>query len=312
MLFSTSSVALIALVSSTQAFSLAPVSTVFKRHWPSGQRGYEKRQNGTACPAVWSQISHDLTTMFLSNGVCNDDARAAIRAVFHDCFPGEGCDGSLALPEELARHDNQPMAATVTKFKALADKYDVGIADMIAFAGSHAVVTCPQGPIVTTYIGRDDASVPAPEGQLPAASVGGDDALKHFSAKGFTAQDLAALIGAHTASRQFNTDTTNVGEAQDTTPGIWDIVYYVQTLLRQAPLSFQSDINLANQNQVGPWMKKFSTDKAGWDAAFSAAMTKMELLGTDGPGAMVDCTSALPRAHVARYAKSAPINARTY
>jgi len=271
-----------------------------------------RRSNGTACPAVWTQISQDLTNLFLTDAQCNNDARAAIRAVFHDCFPGEGCDGSLALPEELARTQNQPMAATVTKLKSLADQYDVGVADMIAFAGSHAVVTCPQGPIVTTYIGREDTDVPAPDGQLPPANVTGDDALQHFSAKGFTAQDLAALIGAHTASRQFNTDPTQVGASQDTTPGIWDIVYFVQTLLKQAPFSFQSDISLSQQESVGPWMQKFSTDKAGWDAAFSAAMTKMELLGTAGPSEMIDCTSALPRAQVNRYVRSAPINGRTY
>jgi hypothetical protein len=193
------------------------------------------------------------------------------------------------------------------------------------------VVTCPQGPIVTTYIGREDTEVPAPDGQLPQATAGGDEALEHFSARGFTAQDLAALIGAHTASRQFNTDPTRIGASQDTTPGIWDIIYFVQTLLGQAPFTFQSDINLSKQDQVGPWMQKFSTDKATWDASFSVAyvtsslppllysftdrpnsMTKMELLGTAGPSAMVDCTSALPRAHVSRDAKSAPINGRTY
>jgi hypothetical protein len=293
------SVALIALASSAQAISFPSLPLLFKRQYG-------------ACPAVWSDISQDLTGMFLTDGVCNDDARAAIRAVFHDCFPGQGCDGSLALPEELARHDNQPMAATVTKLKALADEHDVGVADMIAFAGSHAVVTCPQGPIVKTYIGRNDTEIPAPDGQLPSATVGGDEALQHFSAKGFTAQDLAALIGAHTASRNLNTDPQAVGTPQDTTPGVWDIVYYVQTLLRSAPLSFQSDINLSNQDQVGPWMKQFSQDKAGWDAAFSAAMTKMALLGTPGPSAMVDCTSALPRAHASRDMKSTPINGRTY
>lgn len=39
-------------------------------------------------------------------------------------------------------------------------------------------------------------------------------------------------------------------------------------------------------------------------------MTKMELLGTAGAGNMVDCTSALPKAHASRDVKSAPINGR--
>jgi hypothetical protein len=73
--------------------------------------------------------------MFLSGGQCNDDARAAIRAVFHDCFPSGGCDGSLALPAELSRTENTPMAGTINKLSALAKQNGVGIADMIAFAG---------------------------------------------------------------------------------------------------------------------------------------------------------------------------------
>jgi hypothetical protein len=136
---------------------------------------------------------------------------------------------------------------------------------------AHAVLTCPSGPVVTTYIGRVDTGIPAPDGQLPTANVTGDDALSHFTARGFTAQDLAALIGAHTASRQFVTDPADAGAPQDSTPGIWDIIYYVQTLLQKAPFSFQSDISLSQQTSVGPYMQQFSKDKASWDAAFSPA-----------------------------------------
>jgi hypothetical protein len=56
-------------------------------------------------------------------------------------------------------------------------------------------------------------------------------------------------------------------------------------------------------------MKQFANDKSGWDAAFAPALARLELLGNDKSG-MVDCTSALPRAHQRRYAKAAPINAR--
>jgi hypothetical protein len=86
------------------------------------------------CPTVWFQISGDLTAMFLTRGQCNDDARAAIRAGFHDCFPDGGCDGSLALPDEISRPENTPMTQTVLKLAALAKTRSVGVADMIAFA----------------------------------------------------------------------------------------------------------------------------------------------------------------------------------
>ena len=43
------------------------------------------RKDGSNCPAVWTSISKELTGKFLGGGECNPYARAAIRAVFHDC-----------------------------------------------------------------------------------------------------------------------------------------------------------------------------------------------------------------------------------
>ena len=282
---------------------------------------------GGGCPAVWTQVSKDLTAIFLSGGQCTDDARAAIRAVFHDCFPDGGCDGSLALPAELSRPENTPMTSTINKLSAIAKQRGVGIADVIAFAGckfpqhilpsqhltsssAHAVVTCPGGPLTRTMIGRKDATSPAPANQLPSPTVAGDEALSHFQAKGFSATDLAALIGAHTAAKQFTTDPSKAGAPEDTTPGVWDVLYYAQTIAKTAPFTFVSDTNLVKQAQVGPVMKRFAADKLGWDAAFAPAMAKLELLGTD-QGGLVDCTSALPQAHRRRDAKAAPVNGRS-
>jgi hypothetical protein len=86
-----------------------------------------------------------------------------------------------------------------------------------------------------------------------------------------------------------------------------DVTYYAETINRKAPFTFQSDINLSNQAQVGPVMKSFQQNQAGWSAAFAPAMTKMAGLDQNPT---IDCTAALPRAHSARDAKSAPINAR--
>lgn len=92
---------------------------------------------------------------------------------------------------------------------------------LIKYSVAHAVISCPGGPTTKTYIGRTDATVPAPAGQLPAPNVSAADALSHFQAAGFTATDLAALIGAHTASKQFVVDPAKAGAAQDLTPGVW-------------------------------------------------------------------------------------------
>lgn len=51
-----------------------------------------KDGGGGGCPAIWTNISADLTTSFLgSDGQCTDMARAAIRFAFHDA-------GSNILP----------------------------------------------------------------------------------------------------------------------------------------------------------------------------------------------------------------------
>jgi hypothetical protein len=42
-----------------------------------------KRAAGDACPPVWLDVSKNLTGEFMTNGNCNDNARAAIRAAFH-------------------------------------------------------------------------------------------------------------------------------------------------------------------------------------------------------------------------------------
>jgi hypothetical protein len=84
------------------------------------------------CPAVWMKVSGELNTMFAG---CNGAARAAIRAIFHDCFPAGGCDGSIHLAAELSRPENAPMTDTVTALASLAIKYGVTVADTLAFAG---------------------------------------------------------------------------------------------------------------------------------------------------------------------------------
>jgi hypothetical protein len=168
---------------------------------------------GAKCPAVWTKISSSLTTMFLTNGQCNDDARAAIRAAFHDCGTWNkalgntaGCDGSLCLAKEYNLPQSQPLEGICTKLQTLASQNNVGVADMLMFAGSHAIVTCPGGPQVQTYVGRTDNSTANDVNLLPDVNASGDSLLALFQDKGFDAVDLAALVGAHTCSKQVSHD----------------------------------------------------------------------------------------------------------
>jgi hypothetical protein len=121
------------------------------------------------------------------------------------------------------------------------------------------------------YVGRKDSSTAAPAGQLPPVNGSGDSLLAMFKKKGFTATDLAALIGAHSTSKQFFVDQSQAGKSQDSTPGIWDVTYYGETLTGTAPFTFESDKNLAAQTEVAPVFKSFATNQTGWNAAFVPA-----------------------------------------
>jgi hypothetical protein len=99
--------------------------------------GMSGGMTGSTCPPVWNTVSDALATMFAG---CNDDARASIRAGFHDCFVGPGgCDGSLLF--ELSRPENTPMTNTVQKLATLAKKNKVSVADTISFAACKFALT---------------------------------------------------------------------------------------------------------------------------------------------------------------------------
>jgi hypothetical protein len=55
-----------------------------------------KRAANVECPAIWTEVSKNLTGEFMTDGKCNDNARAAIRAAFHVrnhlCTPFEQTD----------------------------------------------------------------------------------------------------------------------------------------------------------------------------------------------------------------------------
>lgn len=86
------------------------------------------------CPAAWTDVATDLKTSFITDGDCNDDARAAIRLAFHDCFPGT-CDGSIILSDECtARGENTQLVDICSSLGDKATQYGVGAADLIQFA----------------------------------------------------------------------------------------------------------------------------------------------------------------------------------
>ena len=76
---------------------------------------------------------------------------------------------------------------------------------------------CPGGPRVKTFIGRNDSTISAPEGGLPDVFDSASNLSNLFAKMGFGAEDLAALLGAHSTSTQKFVDPGQANKSQDST-----------------------------------------------------------------------------------------------
>lgn len=311
-------VTVLAATSTAQAFSLKEeahnAGAVSKRALGnvfstlSGLLGINKQSSAT-CPAVWSQISTQLTAQFLADGQCTDAARAAIRSSFHDCFNG-ACDGSLVLADECSNKENRGLERLCGNLKTVQANTKVGMADLIQFAAAHAVKTCPGGPTIPVKVGRKDSSTANALGVLPSGSVKGGDLVKLFgkqidshpflcmpltsclASKGFSPVDLAALIGAHTTAKQ-RVSAPDQPQELDSSVGTWDNKYFSETKSGKAPFTLPSDKSIAQHPLTMLPFNTFALSKGAWDVAFVSAMQRMSMLGVDQSG-LIDCTSALP------------------
>ncbi|GME64751.1 Fungal lignin peroxidase [Neofusicoccum parvum] len=308
MYFSKSSLFLLATSAGVQALSFSDVSSaasVLKREAADlGNSLVNLVKKQDSCPSAWTDVAAALKPMFLDGSVCSDDARAAIRLAFHDCFSG-GCDGSIILAEEYNRPANNGLQAFSQKLAPMAPQFGVGMADLIQFAGAQAIATCPLGPRISVKVGRTDSSTPSEDGQLPSSQASASTLIAGFAAKGFSSTDLVALVGAHSTAKQFFDQPDKAGQSMDSTPGTWDTKFYRETTLGTAPVSLQSDKNLASDPATIAQWTAFNAQGA-WAAAFVSAMNKMSVLGNDA-GSLTDCTSVLSAATSKRDIKAAPI-----
>ncbi|KAF2188880.1 class II peroxidase, partial [Zopfia rhizophila CBS 207.26] len=241
----------------------------------------------STCPSVWTTIASDLKSSFVADdGTCNDSARAAIRLAFHDCFPGS-CDGSIILSDECtARNENAQLVDICSTVGDKATQYNVSAADMVQMAAAIGIVSCPGGPAISFYVGRTDTNTANAESQIPSPSSNASVLISQFAAKGFSATDLVALVGAHTTAKQLT------GEAMDSTVGQWDVEFYSETVDNSAPSSLDSDRFLSNSSETSSTWQSVGASSSSFADAFVPAMEKMSLLGND-KDSLTDCSSVV-------------------
>ncbi|TLS30385.1 hypothetical protein PpBr36_03798 [Pyricularia pennisetigena] len=289
----------------------APESGESYRPGELAARGTAACAKDTCC--IWKYIADDMVPIFRgSSGRCTDLARGAIRMGFHDAggwsrTTGQlgGADGSLILaPEEIQRSDNRGLEEIVEQTKkwyADYSKYGVGMADLVQFAANVATVVCPLGPRVRTFIGRKDSSVPAPKGLLPPVDGSADFLIEMFRNKTIEPHGLAALLGAHTTSQQRFVDPSRAGDPQDSTPGVWDILYYQETLKQvsvpEKVFMFQSDVVLSQHPLIKQEFSLFAAKDLGqshWNFDYAREYIRLSLLGVYNINDLTECTKSLP------------------
>ncbi|KAI8306780.1 hypothetical protein K4K61_004140 [Colletotrichum sp. SAR11_59] len=261
----------------------------------SGSGSSGKGSSGSNTCSVWTKVNKDLNTRFMAGDY-------------------GGCDGSLILgksssagdPDELFRNENRGLQNIAKVLQDMATQYGTSVADMIVFAGNAAIFLCPGGPKVKTFVGRKDSTTNAKPGGLPDVFASASDLFALFQAKGYSAEDLAALLGAHSTSTQNFVDPSQKNASQDSTPGKWDVNYYAETYnyaSQAAPKTappgvfvFPSDEKLATDTKtdVAAKFQGFIGQQNKWASSFSGAMEKMALFGND-KRTMTDCTDSIAR-----------------
>lgn len=174
-----------------------------------------------------------------------------------------GADGSLLLSStELNRAEQAPLQPFGRFLLGKYNKYKgsgVSAADIVQFAGSIAIRSCPGGPVYKTVcllitrparksslsnrvvcqvVGRTDDSTASPEGMLPAAfgaNASYDVLTQLWADKGVDARSLAALLGAHTVSQAYTQRRFGIRPGSKSTIFVWWLLVPAHRLSNSSP-----------------------------------------------------------------------------
>jgi hypothetical protein len=252
--------------------------------WQGSSVGYTNHPS--TCPAVWKDVATDLHALFVdSAGQATDDARAAIRIPFHDCFPG-ACDGSIILADEChTRPENTQLIPICDLLGQKATQYNVSTADTIQLAAALGIAAA-LGPAITFKVGRQDSSIANLAGQIPNPNATAESIVARFAAKGFSSTELVALVGTHSAAKNL------AGVPLDTTVDDLDVKFYSETQDGTAPARINSDVALANSYITRSTWSGFAASQFSWQAVFVPAMEKLAVIGND-EATLTDCSAII-------------------
>jgi len=269
-----------------------------------------------ACPAAFQELIALLLPAFANDDFpgfqCGDNARAAMRASFHDCAAFDpvagvgGCDGSLLLTNEVndnafddGLQDYVNLTQSFLQMPQFAGK--IGAADLLQFSAAVAIRNCPDGPVVPTFIGRVDSSVESGNVLTFDGHHTADEVLAVLTPNfGLSAEEVGALIGVHTTAEQCDFELDAPEAPQDPTPQLFDVEFFSETFQANASagvVRFDTDVSLSQHPVAGPVMKSFINNPKLFHEKFVPALIKMGVAGQDRSALTeIDCAAFIPQA----------------
>ncbi|XP_023739886.1 cationic peroxidase 1 [Lactuca sativa] len=262
------------------------------------------------CPNFRSVI-----TRAVNSAVASEARMGAslLRLHFHDCFVN-GCDASVLL-DDTANFTGEKNAGpnsnsirgfnVIDTIKTQLERQCPGVvscADILSAAARDSVVALG-GPGWSTVFGRRDsttASQSAANSNLPSPASSLSSLISSFSNKGFTANEMVALSGAHTIgqarcsvfrNRLYNENNINSSFATslrancpssggdnnlsplDASATSFDNRYYNDLISQRGLL--HSDQELSNGGSADAQVRTYGSSPSVFFRDFAAAMVKM-------------------------------------
>ncbi|KAK5835139.1 Peroxidase 47 -like protein [Gossypium arboreum] len=247
------------------------------------------------------------------NRALQDDptlAAALVRMHFHDCFI-EGCDGSILIDstKDNTAEKDSPGNLSLRGYEVIDDAKEqledqcpgiVSCADIVAMAARDAIFWSG-GPVYDIPKGRKDGRRSKIEDtiNLPFPTFNTSELISAFGKRGFTAQEMVALSGAHTLgvarcssfkNRLSNADATldsefaktlsktcsagdNAEQPFDATQNTFDNFYF-NALIRKSGVLF-SDQVLYTTPRTRNIVYGYAMNQAMFFFDFQQAMVKM-------------------------------------
>ncbi|KAK7455904.1 Versatile peroxidase vpl1 [Stygiomarasmius scandens] len=283
------------------------------------------RTTANAQCCVWFDVLDDIQENLFDGGECGEEVHESLRLTFHDAigfsqllklqgkFGGGGADGSIMhfSDIETAFPANNGVDDIVDVQRPFAIKHQVSFGDFIQFAGAVGVSNCPGSPRLEFLAGRPNVTQPSPPDLVPEPQDSVVKILARMADATFSPNELVALLASHSVAAQDHVDPTIHGSPFDSTPGLFDTQFFIETLLHgdvipgngiqvgesksplEGELRLQSDGRLARHPITACEWQSFVNDQTRMANKFRAAMSKMAILG-HSRHSLIDCSDVIP------------------